>query len=58
MHGAYDQGALPSLALYQTRSSNQLGALFVHEGYRADWNDTEVCGEPVVMPGVVLGMTS
>jgi hypothetical protein len=46
-HGSYDQGAFPSIALFQLDdTSNRVGMAEVHEGFRWNWADVGNCGRP------------
>jgi hypothetical protein len=55
LHGTYDQGRNPSVAL--TSIGSRIGVLEVHEGWRTGDHDVSECGAPLVLSangGIVL----
>eukprot|EP01133_Synstelium_polycarpum_P004326 gene4326-5052_t len=57
LHGTYDQGTLPSVALIpvtQADGTPSLGVVSLHHGVPIDYVDLSACGAPIPHDGLVL----
>ncbi|GAM16895.1 hypothetical protein SAMD00019534_000700, partial [Acytostelium subglobosum LB1] len=57
LHGAYDQGSFPSIAIFQTvdaTGNSTIGVIELHQGVPADFVDTAACGAPTTHADLVI----